>query len=45
MHDLTQLSIQSDTLALADATIPETKGESHVEHNNKHRRCSHRHDD
>jgi hypothetical protein len=25
-HDLTRLSIQSDTLALADATIPETKG-------------------
>ena len=26
-NKLTQLSIQSDTLALADATIPETKGE------------------
>jgi len=25
MHDLTQLSIQSDTLALADVVIPETK--------------------
>lgn len=25
-NDLTKLSIQSDTLALADATIPEVKG-------------------